>query len=153
MTPWMQEIHRTLYGAGTGSATPVQRNHPECEGILDTMNKRIASLPRIGFALVVAIILAVLSVSIERIGPEPVEYGNMCGPQGNDPCYKPALKGGFPVPYLFDAPGVSVERKLSFGEDQLSAGALLVDIAVYFVAILLAARVAARLRRRVRMRR
>jgi len=117
------------------------------------MKKRIASLPLIGFALVAAIILAMLSVSIERIGPEPVEYGNMCGPQGNDPCYKPALKGGFPMPYLFDAPGVSVERKLSFGEDQLSVGALVVDIAVYFVAIMLATRLAAWLRRRIRMRR
>ncbi|MEW6022142.1 MAG: hypothetical protein AB1807_08385 [Pseudomonadota bacterium] len=117
------------------------------------MKKPIASLPLIGLALVAAILLAVLSVSIERIGPEPVEYGNMCGPGASDPCYKPALKGGFPVPYLFDAPGVSVERKLSFGEDKLSAGALMVDIAVYFVVILLATRVAARLRRRVHLRR
>jgi hypothetical protein len=91
----------------------------------------------ISVALVSAIALALLSVHIERIGPERVEYGNLCGPGGSDPCYEPALKGGFPAAFLFDAPGVSVERQLAFVEDKLSAGALVLDIAVYFTIVLL----------------
>jgi len=83
-------------------------------------------------ALILAVTLAILSVQLERIGPELVVYGNMCGPNGSDFCYKPVLKGGFPVAYLFDAPGVSRERQLAFGEDHLSVGALVLDIAIYF---------------------
>lgn len=91
-----------------------------------------------GLALVVAIMLALLSVHIERLGPELAQYGNLCGPRAVDPCYKPASKGGFPFAYLFDAPGVSVERQLSFGEDTLFAGALMLDIAIYFAIAILA---------------
>lgn len=90
----------------------------------------------IGLALSSAITLALLSVHVERVGPELAQYGNLCGPGALDPCYKPVLKGGFPVAYLFDAPGVSVERKLSF-EDKLFVGALILDIAIYFAVVLL----------------
>lgn len=40
----------------------------------------------------------------------------------------------FPAPFLRSvvAPGVSVERQLAFGEDELRVGALLADIAGYF---------------------
>lgn len=69
--------------------------------------------------------------------PQLAQYGNMCGPSTNDPCYEPALKGGFPVAYLFDAPGVSVEHQLSFGEDDLFLGALTLDIALYYAIALL----------------
>lgn len=92
----------------------------------------------ISVALISAITLAFLSVYIERLGPGMVEYGNLCGPSNSDPCYKPVLKGGFPVAYLFDAPGVSRERQLAFNEDTLSAGALVLDIAIYFALVLLA---------------
>jgi hypothetical protein len=85
-----------------------------------------------GLALIAAITLALLSANIERTGPEQVQYGNLCGPAASDPCYKPALKGGFPIAYLFDAPGVSRERQLAFGEDTLRVGALITDVAVYF---------------------
>jgi hypothetical protein len=47
------------------------------------------------------------------------------------------LKGGFPVSYLFDAPGISRERQLAFIEDTLHPAALVIDIAVYFAATLL----------------
>ena len=91
-----------------------------------------------GAALILAITLAFLSVYIERVGPEMGMVGNLCGSNAADPCYEPLLKGGFPVAYLFDAPGVSVERQLAFGEDRLVAGALLLDIAVYFAIALFA---------------
>ena len=111
---------------------------------------RLTKLILIGVALISAITLAFLSVRIERIGPELVEYGNLCGPSASDPCYKPVLKGGFPVAYLFDAPGVSIERQLAFIEDKLSVGALVLDIAVYFAIVLLAMLVVTR-RRSARM--
>ncbi len=94
----------------------------------------------IGLALVLAILLALASVMIERTGPEQVAYGNLCGAAAADPCYQPALKAGFPFAYLVDAPGVSVERQLAVGEDTLNAGKLILDIGAYFIACLLAIR-------------
>jgi hypothetical protein len=44
---------------------------------------------------------------------------------------------GFPLAYLFDAPGVSVEHQLSFGEDTLHPVALVLDIAIYWSTIML----------------
>ena len=79
--------------------------------------------------LALAITLAILSVFVERVGPELVQYG--------DSDFRPVLKGGFPFAYLFDAPGISVERQLAFVEDKLFAGALILDIAIYFVVVLL----------------
>jgi hypothetical protein len=61
-------------------------------------------------------------------------------PAANESCYKPALKGSFPLAYLFDAPGASVERQLSLGEDTLHPIALVLDIALYWAAIMLAIR-------------
>ena len=99
---------------------------------------RLTKLSLIAVALVSAITLALLSVCVERIGPDLAVYGNLWGQSAADPCYKPVLKGGFPAAYLVDAPGISVERQLAFGEDELSAGTLALDIAIYFALILLA---------------
>ena len=101
------------------------------------MQSRLFKVSLAGIALVIASTLALLSVLVQRVGPEQVQYGNLCGPISSDPCHRPVLKGGFPFAYLFDAPGVSVEGKLSFFEDTLHPEALLLDITVYFVAILL----------------
>jgi len=106
----------------------------------------LGKVGHVSLAFVLASTLAILSVLVERTGPELEEYGNLCGPTSNDPCYKPVLKGGFPFAYLFDAPGISVERKLSFGEDTLRPVALAFDIAVHFVVVLLAVRIVSRCR-------
>jgi hypothetical protein len=90
-----------------------------------------------GIAFVIASTLALVSVLVQRIGPELVQYGNLCGPTSSDPCYRPVLKGGFPFAYLFDTPGVSVEGKLTFVEDTLHLAPLLLDVTLYFTAILL----------------
>ena len=110
------------------------------------MKKRLAKSGLVCLFFIAAIALALLSSNVERIGPELVQSGNLCGPVGNDPCYKPALKGGFPFAYLFDQPGISVEGRLSFFEDTLYAGLLVLDIAMYYAAILLAFRLLSRLR-------
>ncbi|RYG98197.1 MAG: hypothetical protein EON58_07825 [Alphaproteobacteria bacterium] len=89
-------------------------------------------------AFVLAITLTLVSSYVERVGPDLVSYGNLCGPTGNEKCYKPALKGGFPIPYLHDAPGVSRERQLAFGEDNVRLAALATNIVVYFAISLVA---------------
>jgi len=98
----------------------------------------IAKLGLTSLAIIAALALALGSVNIERVGPEVAAYGNLCGPHTDDPCLEPVLKGGFPFAYLFDAPGISVERQLAFVEDQLHVGALILDIAIYFALVLAA---------------
>ncbi len=90
---------------------------------------RSTKINRIGFALVSAITLALLSVFVERAGPELAQYGDLD--------YRPVLRGGFPFAYLFDAPGISVERQLAFVEDKLYTIALILDIVIYFAIVLL----------------
>jgi hypothetical protein len=57
----------------------------------------LAKVGHLSLAFVLATSLALLSVLVERTGPELEQYGNLCGSGGNDPCYQPVLKGGFPV--------------------------------------------------------
>jgi hypothetical protein len=95
-----------------------------------------------GPALMLSMTLTGLSVYIERTGPELAQYGNLCGPGNDAPCNEPVLKGGFPVAYLVDMPGVSVERKLGF-EDRLSITALILDIAIHAAMIFFVLRVIA----------
>lgn len=108
-------------------------------GFSERTHQRESLLKKLGLAsltFLLAAVLALLSVNVQRTGPEVVEYGNMCGPNSSDPCYEPELKGGFPIAYLIDAPGVSVEHQLSLGEDDLHPEALALDVALYFAAIL-----------------
>ena len=92
----------------------------------------------------VALTLALLSSEIEHAGPELALYGNLCGASSSEPCMKPVLNGGFPFGYLFDAPGVSVEGKLSFGEDLVRPAPFAFDVAVYLAVISLIVRGIAR---------
>jgi hypothetical protein len=98
------------------------------------------------FGLVLATTLALVSVRVQRTGPEQVVYSNLCGPTMDDLCYKPVLKGGFPIAYLFDAPGVSVEDQLAFGEDNVYPGAFAANVVVYFAVIMLGHRTVSRRR-------
>lgn len=91
----------------------------------------------VGFAAIAAMTLALTSVRVERVGPACAAYGNVCGSESHDPCYKPVLKGGFPFAFLYDAPGVSVERQLAFIEDKLDAGSLILDTVIYFAVCML----------------
>lgn len=106
-------------------------------GRVNQVSLRSSRSALISFALFVAVTLTLLSVYIQRTGPEQVVYSNLCGPTTSDLCYKPVLKGGFPVAYLFDAPGISVEDQLAFFEDHFHSGAFAFDVAVYFALILL----------------
>ena len=75
-------------------------------------------VPLLAFILA-GVFLAALSSIIQEVGPEVGTYGNVCGPSGNELCYQELLKGGFPIAYIFDSPGVSVRDQLGFFEDDL----------------------------------
>ena len=90
-------------------------------------------------SLIAAIMLTIRSSNIERFGPELAAYGNLCGPSHDALCNEPVLNAGFPVGFLFDNPGISVERQLAFIEDEFRTGAFLLDVAIYFALVLLAA--------------
>ena len=59
---------------------------------------------------------------------------------------KPRLNGGFPWAYLFDAPGITVEGQLSFGEDEFRTSPFLADLAAYAAVIMVCAHVVSRVR-------
>jgi hypothetical protein len=117
------------------------RPHSARSGQIDTQMRGLGmlSFARLSNAitpLILAVPLTLLSVLIERNGPELDVYGNMCGPKHDQLCYEPVLKSGFPMAYVFDAPGTSVERDLGL-EDRFSITAFLVNIVLYFVVALL----------------
>jgi hypothetical protein len=89
-------------------------------------------------AAVAAVALTCASFEYQRRGPELIAVGYVCGPSMNDPCYEPVLKGGFPLAYIYDAPGVSRQGQLAFGEDKLRPGAFALDVLAYLVVLLLA---------------
>jgi hypothetical protein len=98
---------------------------------------------RVLLAALVALTLTCSSFGYQRRGPELVVVGNLCGPNTDEFCYAPVLKGGFPLAYIYDTPGVSVEGKLSLMEDHFRAGRFLLDVLMYF-ALGMVALVAAR---------
>lgn len=98
--------------------------------------RAVSKACRVIFAFVAASALALLSVFVERRGPEMLPYGNLCGPTSSEPCYEPVLKGGVPFAFLFDFPGVSVQHQLALVEDSFQLAAFVLDIAFYFAAIL-----------------
>jgi hypothetical protein len=104
-------------------------------------------LIRILIAASAALTLTCSSFAYQRRGPELVVVGNLCGPKTDEFCYAPVLKGGFPLAYIYDTPGVSVEGKLSIGEDKFRGGRFLLDALIYF-ALAVAALGAAHVRKR-----
>ncbi len=80
--------------------------------------------------------LTLLSVSVQRVGPEQAVVGNLCGPAMDQLCYAEVLHGGFPFSYLFDNPNVSVPDQLGFGEDDFRSGAFILDVLIYSLALL-----------------
>lgn len=78
------------------------------------------------------------SATIQRLGPD---HGIYCAlgksVEGYDIyCPKPKLNGGWPAPYLFDKPGISVEGKLFVIEDDFRWGPFVADVAFYLLGLL-----------------
>ncbi len=93
-----------------------------------------------------ALTLAALSSYVEHEGPAQVAYGNLCGPAGDEACNEPELSGGYPLAFLFDAPGVSVERQLSFIDDRFLAWAFGADVVLNAAALWALVRLGRRLK-------
>jgi hypothetical protein len=89
--------------------------------------------------------LALWTVRFRRFGPEQAAYGNLCGPSGDDLCMEPRLNGGWPLGYLYDAPGVSIERSLGFFEDRFRLLPFLVDAALFWAGLVALGLLAGRL--------
>jgi hypothetical protein len=48
------------------------------------------------------------------------------------PCAIAVLGAGFPLPFLVDKLGISVEGKLTIGEDEFRGGAFVGDVMIYW---------------------
>lgn len=118
---------------GSGSERRLSARHGRSKVQLDDVEimaiRARAYLICLSFLL--AFTLTVGSFFLQRNGPELIEFGNLCGSLPNELCYEPVLKGGFPIAYVFDAPGISVPRQLG-PEDSFSLGAFALDLAIYF---------------------
>ena len=105
---------------------------------------------RTALLIVAALVLAFASARVARHGPDYALYcgfGVVNGVEIN--CPKPRLNGGWPAPYLFDRPGISVEDRLHWGEDEFRPGPFLADVGFYALGLLVIARVGRVVRRRL----
>ena len=86
-----------------------------------------------------SVTLAISSVRYHRLNPTVV--GNLCKVTSANPsghCFKPLPAGGFPLSYIFDRGGVSVQNQLGV-EDRFVWWRFGIDVLFYWiVAIVLA---------------
>ena len=97
-------------------------------------------LKRILLMALFALVLTCASFWYQRRGPELVVTGNLCGPNTDQFCYEPAFKGGFPLAYIYDSPGISVYGKIALVEDRFLRGRFLIDVLAYFLVLMIAGR-------------
>jgi hypothetical protein len=126
---------RSTPGSAAGAELDVLLLGPVGVGTAAT-GELVAAPTGIARALLAALALAFASFAYQRRGTELVVVGNVCGPHADQLCLAPVLKGGFPLPFIYDSPGVSVEGKLALAEDRLYLSAFALDVLVYFVGIL-----------------
>ena len=87
--------------------------------------------------LVISLGLTVGTVFYQRPSSEVVRYGNLCNIEEWMHCYQPREAAGFPFPYVFDVPGVSVEHIVSLAmEDEFRLLPFLIDIWFYFLLLI-----------------
>lgn len=104
---------------------------------------------RIALILVIATIAASLSANAQRFGPDQGIYCDIGKINGIDVyCPKPKLNGGWPAPFLFDKPGISVEGKLGLVEDDFRPWPFVANVSFYLVILYALERSWIRIRRR-----
>ncbi|HEU4560822.1 MAG TPA: hypothetical protein VFS20_23420 [Longimicrobium sp.] len=82
--------------------------------------------------LAIALAATVASATYQRVGPLQEATGYACGAHDPPaPCRIPVLGGGWPVAYLVDKTGISVEGKLSPVEDEMRWSAFVLDFAFF----------------------
>ena len=102
-------------------------------------------LVRIFLYSVIPIFLTMLSAFYIRYVPTVV--GNLCGPTGEDFCYRLLPQAGFPFAYWIDQGGISVMGQLDF-EDKVSILAFGADFLVYVLFVLFIDRLIQKWRKR-----
>lgn len=83
-------------------------------------------------------LLSVGSCGIQRHGPDQAIYCDLGKtPDGVDIyCPKLVLNGGWPAPFAFDRPGISVEDKIGFPEDDFRFAPFVANFAFYILLLL-----------------
>lgn len=64
------------------------------------------------------------------------EYGNLCGPESDQPCLLPREAAGYPIFYLIDKPGISVEHAVSFAEDEFRISRFITNVLFWSLMVL-----------------
>jgi hypothetical protein len=85
---------------------------------------------RLFFISLASFVLTLTSSFIHQNGPETAQYSNLCEITGDNSCHELIIKGGFPIPYLFDKPGVSIEHQISIFEDDFLIDKFLIDLLI-----------------------
>ncbi len=95
-------------------------------------------------------LFALGSCAIQRHGPDHAIYCSLGKSQDGFDIYcpKPVLNGGWPAPFAFDRPGISVEGKVSFPEDDFRPWPFIANIGFYYFVLLALHRSLQLLRRR-----
>ena len=86
-----------------------------------------------------AFLLTLASSWVERFGPDQAVYCALGkSSDGHEIwCPEPVLNGGWPAPFLYDRPGISVERQLSVFEDDFRAAPFFADFGCFALILLL----------------
>ncbi|HEX9952528.1 MAG TPA: hypothetical protein VGB53_12225 [Rubricoccaceae bacterium] len=101
-------------------------------------------MTRTALLLTVAVVLALATAWIERVGPLRVVSGEgFCGASAA-PCEVAVVAGGWPVPYLIDNPQISVPDAPHFVEDDIRWWAFALDVGVFAGAVWAAGRIVRR---------
>lgn len=90
-----------------------------------------------------ALLLATASATVQRHGPDQAVFCSLGkSVDGHDIyCPRPVLNAGWPAPFLFDRPAVSVEDDISILEDDLRPEPFLANVAFYWLSVTVALRV------------
>lgn len=94
-------------------------------------------LQKLFWLLIFSAVIALISGFYQRASSEIVEFGNVCSGEEFSQCYRPRLCGGFPFPFVFDNPGISVENTLS-AEDEFRWLPFVGNVWFYLLAVVFA---------------
>lgn len=106
------------------------------------MNRRrrrfVPGLRAAAVLLAPALALTTGSCAIQRHGPDQAVYCALGKSRDGFEIYcpKPVLNGGWPAPFAFDRPGISVENVIGFPEDDFRLWPFVANLAFYELILL-----------------
>lgn len=88
--------------------------------------------------LPLACLATVGSCAIQRNGPEQAVYCDRDAPlaAAASSCIRPVLNAGWPVPFLVDRPGISLEGVIGFPEDDFRLWPFIANVLFYQLVLL-----------------